>query len=55
VGERQLGEIEAGLVGQLLGIPASIITGGIGCVIGVALRWPSLRRYKGDEPVVVIP
>ncbi len=53
MGGPQLGEIEAGLVGQLLGIPASIITGGIGCVIGVALvalRWPQLRRYNGDEP-----
>jgi MFS family permease len=58
MGGPQLGEIEAGLVGQLLGIPASIITGGIGCVIGVALvalRWPQLRRYKGDEPAAVIP
>ena len=56
MGGPQLGEIEAGLVGQLLGIPVSIITGGIGCVIGVALvalRWPQLRRYKGDEPVAV--
>jgi MFS family permease len=57
MGGPQLGEIEAGLVGQLLGIPVSIITGGIGCVIGVALvalRWPQLRRYKGDEPVVTV-
>jgi uncharacterized membrane protein YccC len=58
MGGPQLGEIEAGLVGQLLGIPVSIITGGIGCVIGVALvalRWPQLRRYKGDEPAAVVP
>jgi MFS family permease len=58
MGGPQLGEIEAGLVGQLLGIPVSIITGGIGCVIGVALvalRWPQLRRYKGDEPAAAIP
>ena len=57
-GGPQLGEIEAGVVGQLLGIPASIITGGIGCVIGViwvALRWPQLRRYNGDEPVAALP
>jgi MFS family permease len=58
MGGPQLGEIEAGLVGQLLGIPVSIITGGIGCVIGVALvamRWPQLRRYKGDEPAAGMP
>jgi len=58
MGGPQLGEIEAGLVGQLLGIPVSIISGGIGCVIGVALvalHWPQLRRYKGDEPAAVIP
>jgi MFS family permease len=58
MGGPQLGEIEAGLVGQLLGIPVSIITGGIGCVIGVALvalRWPQLRRYKGDEPAAAVP
>jgi hypothetical protein len=45
------------MVGQLLGIPASIITGGIGCVMGViwvALRWPQLRRYNGEEPVAAI-
>ena len=57
MGGPQLGEIEAGLVGQLLGIPVSIITGGIGCVIGVALvalRWPQLRRYKGDEPAAAV-
>ena len=57
MGGPQLGEIEAGVVGQLLGIPASIVTGGIGCVIGVvlvALRWPQLRRYKGDEPAAVV-
>ena len=55
MGGPQLGEIEAGVVGQLLGISASIITGGIGCVIGVAwvaLYWPQLRRYKGDEAAV---
>jgi MFS family permease len=53
LGGPQLGEIEAGVVGQLLGISASIITGGIGCVIGViwvTLHWPQLRRYSGEEP-----
>jgi len=57
LGGPQLGEIEAGVVGQLLGISASIITGGIGCVIGViwvTLQWPQLRRYSGEESAVAI-
>ena len=58
MGGPQLGEIEAGVVGQLMGIPLSIVSGGIGCVIGVALvamHWPQLRRYKGDEPAAALP
>lgn len=53
-GGPQLGEVEAGLVAQLLGAPMAVITGGIGCLLAVgwiAQRWPQLRRYNGDEPI----
>jgi MFS family permease len=54
MGGPQLGEIEAGLVAQFFGLPAAIISGGLGCLAAVgwvAKRWPVLRRYNGDEPV----
>jgi MFS family permease len=54
LGGPQLGEVEAGLVAQLLGAPAAVITGGIGCLLAVgwvARRWPQLRNYNGDEPI----
>ena len=53
-GGPQLGEVEAGIVAQLFGVPFCIISGGIGCILGVlliALRWPQVRRYNGDEPI----
>ncbi|GAP12135.1 arabinose efflux permease [Bellilinea caldifistulae] len=55
MGGPQLGEIEAGLVAQAFGVPTAIITGGIGCILAVGLitwRWPQLRRFNGDEPVL---
>ncbi|RME88308.1 MAG: MFS transporter [Anaerolineae bacterium] len=54
-GGPQLGEIEAGLVAQAFGAPVAIVTGGIGCLLGVlwiARRWPQLLRYNGDEPIL---
>ena len=54
-GGPQLGEIEAGGVAQLFGAPFAIISGGIGCVLGLGLiirKWPQLTSYNGDEPVV---
>ncbi len=51
-GGPQLGEIEAGLVAQGFGVPAAIITGGLGCIAAVGLiqwRWPQLGRYQGEE------
>jgi MFS family permease len=53
-GGPQLGEVEAGIVGQIFGVPFAIISGGIGCVIGmllIILKWPQLRFYNGDEPL----
>jgi MFS family permease len=54
-GGPQLGEIEAGAVAQLFGVPFAIISGGIGTILGVWLivsLWPALPRYNGDEPSV---
>ena len=54
LGGPQLGEVEAGLVAQLFGAPAAVLTGGIGCLLAVgwiAKRWPQLRNYNGDEPI----
>jgi len=55
MGGPQLGEIEAGIVAQISSAPFAVITGGIGCLVAVALiarRWPKIRRYNGDEPVL---
>jgi MFS family permease len=51
-GGPQLGEIEAGLVAQAMGIPFAVISGGVGCMIIVLLvliRFPQLRRYDGAK------
>jgi len=51
-GGPQLGEVESGIVASLFGVPVSIISGGIGCIIGagfIVLKWPQLRTYNGDE------
>lgn len=51
-GGPQLGEVESGIVASLFGVPAAIISGGIGCIIGtvlIVLKWPQLRIYNGDE------
>ncbi len=54
-GGPQLGEVEAGVVATLFGVPFTIISGGVGCILGVLLilrKWPQLRTYNGDEPVL---
>jgi len=54
-GGPRLGEVEAGLVAQAFGTPFAIISGGIGClvaVVAVAFKWPVLRKYNGDEPIL---
>jgi MFS family permease len=51
-GGPQLGEVEAGVVAQLFGAPFAIISGGIGCIVGMLLiirKWPLLLTYNGDE------
>ncbi|HKV41512.1 MAG TPA: MFS transporter [Blastocatellia bacterium] len=48
MGGPQLGELEAGTVAKFIGAPLSVITGGIGCVIAVAiaaLNATNLRHY----------
>jgi MFS family permease len=53
-GGPQLGEVEAGVVAQLFGAPFAIISGGIGCIVGMGLilrKWPRLLRYDGDEHI----
>lgn len=55
MGGPQLGEIEAGAVAQFFGAPFAVITGGIGCIVGTLLiiwKWPQLREYNGDEPIL---
>jgi len=54
-GGPQLGEFEAGAVAQLFGTPFAIISGGIGCIIGLGLitvKWPRIWKYNGDEPMI---
>ena len=53
-GGPQLGEVEAGVVAQLFGVPFAIITGGIGCIVGVVvivLKWPHLRLYSEEKSI----
>ena len=54
-GGPQLGEVEAGLVAQLFGAPFAVISGGVGCILAaiwITRRWPQIRKYNGDEPVI---
>jgi MFS family permease len=55
MGGPQLGEMEAGVVADLFGTPFAIFSGGVGCILAVvwiARRWPQLRGYNGDEPIL---
>ena len=50
-----MGEVEAGVVAQLFGAAFAVVSGGVGCLLAVgwiARRWPQLRTYNGDEPVL---
>jgi MFS family permease len=52
MGGPQLGELEAGLVAALFSAPVSVVTGGIGCLIAVAVTaWkaPMLRKFDEDD------
>ena len=52
-GGPQLGEVEAGVVAQFFGVPFAIISGGIGCIVGlvvIVLKWPHLRLNSEEKP-----
>jgi MFS family permease len=52
MGGPQLGELEAGLVAALFSAPISVVTGGIGCLIAVAVTaWkaPTLRKFDEED------
>jgi len=52
-GGPQLGEVEAGVVAQIFGVPFAIVSGGIGTILAVwfiSRKWPQLRNYDGPEP-----
>ncbi len=54
-GGPQLGELEAGVVAQWFGAPLAVVSGGIAClaaVAAIALRYPQLRNYSGDEAIM---
>jgi MFS family permease len=49
----QLGAAESGFVAALTSATFSVVSGGIGCLVVlavVALRMPALRRYRIDQP-----
>ncbi len=51
-GGPQLGEMESGLLAQLVGVPVSIISGGVGCLLAtwvVVKKYPQLWKYNGNE------
>jgi MFS family permease len=53
-GGPQLGEVESGLVAQILGVPFAIVSGGLGCVLAAGIvvkKIPQLWNYNGDEAV----
>jgi MFS family permease len=58
MGGPQLGELEAGLVAQGFGAPASVVTGGVGCLVATAWtawRTPELRADRTRSAPEVEP
>jgi MFS family permease len=48
-----LGNVESGLVAARFGVTASVVSGGVLCVVGVAaaaVLLPTFRRYEGPAP-----
>jgi MFS family permease len=48
-----LGDLEAGVVGSLVSVPFSIVSGGIACILGVAVLGslvPAFARYDARDP-----
>lgn len=51
-GGPRLGDVEAGVVAALGGVEVSVVSGGLGCLLGVALVWrlmPRLAAYVAPE------
>jgi hypothetical protein len=51
MGGPQLGELEAGLVAAVLGVPFAIVSGGVVTVlftVWIAWKYPLLRNYTRD-------
>jgi hypothetical protein len=51
-GGPRLGDVETGAVASLAGAPTSVISGGLGCLLGVALVWkfmPALATYTAPD------
>jgi len=51
-GGPRLGDVESGAVASAVGAPTAVISGGLGCLAGVALVWwlmPSLAAYRTDR------
>ncbi|MEY4069523.1 MAG: hypothetical protein RL721_137 [Candidatus Eisenbacteria bacterium] len=58
MGGPQLGELEAGLVAQWRGVVASVVSGGVACMLAVgwiAARDPVLRRYRREDAIAPEP
>jgi len=54
MGGPQLGEVEAGALAALVGAPLSVVTGGVGCLLGAVIAFvggKTLRRYVGTVSV----
>jgi MFS family permease len=53
MGGPQLGELEAGAVANAFGAPASVVTGGVGCLLvtaWIAAVSPTVRHYRRGHP-----
>jgi predicted MFS family arabinose efflux permease len=51
-GGPRLGDVESGAVASAVGAPTAVISGGLGCLVGVALVWrlmPSLAAYVAHD------
>ena len=51
-GGPQLGEMESGLIAQVLGVPFAIVSGGVACVFAAGMvikKYPQLWAYNAEE------
>jgi hypothetical protein len=51
-----LGDVEAGIVGGLAGVPFAIVSGGVACVVGAAVLAARVRDFADyRRPTVAVP